>query len=419
MYRGKMRTCATALLLVAACSPGWSPERAEDAGSGSDPKDRIADHDATTADSTGSAVASEGSRLDAAQKPSEPSASDSGGDSTHDPKPSGADVDAGNPLGSNPSVPDAAIATACDEGSLRCTDPSTPQRQICIAGKWSETEPCGQGEVCSGSGAQAGSCRKLTVACSPSDCPAPANDCLSARCDSATGVCASPPKEAHTACSAGVCDGSGKCVACIGNEDCKNNDVCKAGACSAPARCGDGVVTQGEQCDDGNQLNTDACLNTCKLPSCGDGFVQITEDCDPSAPDWSAWTCSTPNCRRKTSYDPCVSEQDCLGRNEVCLLGTCAPSCTFTTPAGPSDCPAPPGALQALCTVPNAAKTEGSCVATGCTRSSDCSPLGASCKVGPPFGYCTGCQVDLDCPGGKSCVLNGPGEANSIVGHCQ
>ncbi len=44
--------------------------------------------------------------------------------------------------------------------------------------------------------------------------------------------------------------------------------------------CGDGIVQSGEQCDDGNQSNTDSCTNVCKNPVCGDGFVQLGEQCD-------------------------------------------------------------------------------------------------------------------------------------------
>ncbi len=37
----------------------------------------------------------------------------------------------------------------------------------------------------------------------------------------------------------------------------------------------------GEECDDGNALNTDECLNVCLLPTCGDGFVrESAEECD-------------------------------------------------------------------------------------------------------------------------------------------
>lgn len=45
--------------------------------------------------------------------------------------------------------------------------------------------------------------------------------------------------------------------------------------------CPDGDLDPGEECDDGNDSNTDACLDTCVAASCGDGFVQGgVEECD-------------------------------------------------------------------------------------------------------------------------------------------
>jgi cysteine-rich repeat protein len=47
-----------------------------------------------------------------------------------------------------------------------------------------------------------------------------------------------------------------------------------------PAVCGDGVVGLGEPCDDGNQIDDDACRNSCNIPFCGDGIVDANETCD-------------------------------------------------------------------------------------------------------------------------------------------
>jgi len=48
-----------------------------------------------------------------------------------------------------------------------------------------------------------------------------------------------------------------------------------------PSSCGDGVTQPPEQCDDGNRLEDDACLNSCLPASCGDGRVrQGLEACD-------------------------------------------------------------------------------------------------------------------------------------------
>lgn len=53
------------------------------------------------------------------------------------------------------------------------------------------------------------------------------------------------------------------------------------GPCSGLAVCGNGTVESGEECDDGNASNNDACLNDCTSASCGDGFVQTgVEECD-------------------------------------------------------------------------------------------------------------------------------------------
>src|SRR6185503_11106889 len=48
-----------------------------------------------------------------------------------------------------------------------------------------------------------------------------------------------------------------------------------------PPDCGNGIPEAGEQCDDGNASNTDACLNSCVTATCGDGFTRAgVEQCD-------------------------------------------------------------------------------------------------------------------------------------------
>jgi cysteine-rich repeat protein len=68
--------------------------------------------------------------------------------------------------------------------------------------------------------------------------------------------------------SAGYCDD--------GNQ--LNTDAC-TNAC-AVAACGDGYTQAGEACDDGNQDNTDSCTTTCAAAACGDGYTQAGEACD-------------------------------------------------------------------------------------------------------------------------------------------
>lgn len=46
--------------------------------------------------------------------------------------------------------------------------------------------------------------------------------------------------------------------------------------------CGDGIIQGEEECDDGNDVNTDACLSNCKRARCGDRWVwEGEETCDP------------------------------------------------------------------------------------------------------------------------------------------
>ena len=98
---------------------------------------------------------------------------------------------------------------------------------------------------------------------------------------------------------------------CETNEDCRSDFICSNARCVRGARpvvdagpaptdagamadasinpvtdagdqmCGNGMRDEGEDCDDGNTSNSDACLNTCVMAQCGDGFVREgVEQCD-------------------------------------------------------------------------------------------------------------------------------------------
>jgi cysteine-rich repeat protein len=53
-----------------------------------------------------------------------------------------------------------------------------------------------------------------------------------------------------------------------------------SGAAAGESSCGDEITQSGEECDDGNDSNTDTCTNACTAARCGDGFMQGAEKCD-------------------------------------------------------------------------------------------------------------------------------------------
>jgi cysteine-rich repeat protein len=93
------------------------------------------------------------------------------------------------------------------------------------------------------------------------------------------------------------------------NEACTN--LCRA------QTCGNGVVEADEDCDDGNQINTDNCTNSCLSAECGDGIVQVGlgEECDDANDD---------------NNDSCT---------EVCDWNVCGDGVRYTTVTDPEGNP--------------------------------------------------------------------------------
>ena len=74
-------------------------------------------------------------------------------------------------------------------------------------------------------------------------------------------------------------------------QDCaETGDQCMTGEC-VPSVCGDALVGPDEDCDDGNQIDGDACSNECTTALCGDGRVSAGESCDgePGCTDECVW----------------------------------------------------------------------------------------------------------------------------------
>jgi cysteine-rich repeat protein len=82
-------------------------------------------------------------------------------------------------------------------------------------------------------------------------------------------------------------------------EECDDANIVNEDACLNSchlARCGDSVVHEGvEECDDGNVSNEDGCLNSCVPAECGDGYLwRGVEECDDGnieSGDWCSAGC--------------------------------------------------------------------------------------------------------------------------------
>lgn len=90
--------------------------------------------------------------------------------------------------------------------------------------------------------------------------------------------------------------------------------------CSTPDPiCGDGNLDAGEQCDDGNSIDDDACSNSCtpnNNPFCGDGHVDPGEECDDgnnNDNDSCSNSCdfNEGECEDKDNDDVCDEEDMC------------------------------------------------------------------------------------------------------------
>lgn len=103
-------------------------------------------------------------------------------------------------------------------------------------------------------------------------------------------------------------------------------------ACSTPTTCGDGTLDVGEQCDDGNMDDTDACTNRCRNAVCGDSIVRYgIEACDDGNTD------NTDSCLSFCASASCgdgfvfAVVEDCddgnLDDTDACLTDCSAASC--------------------------------------------------------------------------------------------
>ena len=110
-------------------------------------------------------------------------------------------------------------------------------------------------------------------------------------------------------------------------------DVCSI---PPPARCGDGIVQEdnGEECDDGNNVDEDGCSALCQRdPICGDGFVDGEEECDDSNLDLGDG-CDADCQREPVCGDGFVDDPEQCDDGNVDAGDGCDANCVFESECG-------------------------------------------------------------------------------------
>ncbi|MFH1530846.1 MAG: DUF4159 domain-containing protein [Pseudomonadota bacterium] len=217
----------------------------------------------------------------------------------------------------------------CNDGNA-CTEGGTCGGGVCTPG---EPVDCDDGDVCT-----TDSCHPLT-GCVHGNNTSPCDDgdaCTSGdTCDQ--GDCVGQPMicDDGDACTTGDHCAGGQCVH-AGALDCDDSEVCTTDSCDpllgcvhlllTPC-CGNGLLEEGEVCDDGNHQSGDGCSLTCQCEpdcagkicgpdSCGALCEAGPEPCESQAGVCLGAVKPASSCIDGISWLPCTS-QDYLAHSEL------------------------------------------------------------------------------------------------------
>jgi len=154
-----------------------------------------------------------------------------------------------------------------------------------------------------------------------------------------TSVSCAPTCEVAPYCGDGAIDAAHGEQCDDGSDNGRGYGFCTAN-CQLGPRCGDGLVTDLEECDDGDAVNgsaTSACMQTCQL-KCGNGQPDGGELCDlGKANNTGVYGTCNPDCSLPIRCGDGIrnhpSEACDDGKNDG-TYGTCAPGCALAPRCG-------------------------------------------------------------------------------------
>ncbi|HVZ87511.1 MAG TPA: DUF4215 domain-containing protein [Polyangia bacterium] len=182
--------------------------------------------------------------------------------------------------------------------------------------------------------------------------------------------------------------------------------------CVRTAKCGDGILTSPEACDDGNTTGGDGCSADCTMvetgwrcpvpgrpcvPICGDGVIEQGETCDDGN------TTNGDGCSSTCQTEPGAS---CTGTPSVCKVAVCGNGVKETGEA--CDCGTDPTKLPSGCTGPNGLFNGDG---TGCSKTCTQEPI---CRGTTGTGATHAC--DTVCGNGNLEPGEGCDDGNTVSG---
>jgi cysteine-rich repeat protein len=196
-------------------------------------------------------------------------------------------------------------------------------------------------------------------------------------------------------------------------------------ACVVPV-CGDGVLTEGEQCDDGNTSSGDCCSATCTLESAASPCADDGNDCTIDRCD-GAGVCVHPNSGAACddgdacpSNDTCVAAA-CVGTPVTC--GSCMQCDTIAgcVPSGAPGCVCGDGIVVEGEACDDGNILDGDCCSSACTfepTTSPCADDGNACTDDrcDGAGTCVHPSNGVSCDDGDACTSDDTCVASACAG---